>query len=942
MRKIFALFLIPIIAAVAIADPTSHFNIGLFGNGTVGGPSIGWNSDADGAGTGFYRPSANVIGFAINGVDLYRANSTGFHLGAGTGDMRLSVDAGGADTTTTNIADFYANSSFSASGGFVFSARRDNATPTNRYAIINSSDSGGTARYLILNNNGANVGVAMTNPARALDVTGSFGATGAATLGSTLNVTGITTLTAQPILSSLTASLPVFTDASKGLISNTMTGTGSVVMSASPTLTGIIAGANETLSGTLAVTGNVGIGTAATARNLQVAGVTPLLWLNDTTSNLGIAELAASSTEVRLASTTGNAYLPLNFYTNGTKQLAIDTAGVATFTGSLTSTESGNSQFNATPGTTTSVAATTYQNNTSKTLVVGLDSNGGGVSGTAYAALFRSSATSPMLIQTTASQPINLYTNSTVALGLGSDHSLTQTTGTAVTGTCTNSASGTAVTGSGTQFLTEFRIGDTITMNAETRTIATITSDTALTTDAWTGANAGATATRAATPYFYTYPNGNIQTGGTRTTQTQFGAQTIMAVNTSPGTGSTSNLPASIGAISYSGAATAANGNAQLNLVRAHGTEGSMSALLSGDRVGGVIWRGATTSALFGIGARMDATATENWASGSQGMKILFQTVPNTTTTATTALTLDQDQSIVIPKIVGIDGGGVLAGTAINIEGSGAQGGGTSQNGIRIANTADSTVATKGLLVSLTQKASTTVTNAKLIDIEDTTLGASAAITNQIGMFISDLTTGGTLNYGIQSAVTSGTGKANIFASGTADNMLRGNVRIGSTTAPTVALDVTGGINADGAIVFSNASVKMTGITTGTNADTVCLKSDGTLLIQAAACTISKRALKEDIDSVDGDEALRVIMALNPVEFNFRHVGKENSDPNYYHRQAGFIAEEVADVDPSLAVYEADMKTPKSYRENAMISKLVKVVQMQQKRIEKLEKRLGY
>jgi len=52
----------------------------------------------------------------------------------------------------------------------------------------------------------------------------------------TLAVTGVATFTAQPIASSLTASLPVFTDASKGLVSNTMTGTGNVVMSTSPTL----------------------------------------------------------------------------------------------------------------------------------------------------------------------------------------------------------------------------------------------------------------------------------------------------------------------------------------------------------------------------------------------------------------------------------------------------------------------------------------------------------------------------------------------------------------------------------------------------------------------------------------------------------------------------------------------------------------------------------
>jgi hypothetical protein len=57
-----------------------------------------------------------------------------------------------------------------------------------------------------------------------------------ASLSGTLGVTGVATLTAQPILSSLTASQAVFTDGSKGLVSNAITGTGNVVMSTSPTL----------------------------------------------------------------------------------------------------------------------------------------------------------------------------------------------------------------------------------------------------------------------------------------------------------------------------------------------------------------------------------------------------------------------------------------------------------------------------------------------------------------------------------------------------------------------------------------------------------------------------------------------------------------------------------------------------------------------------------
>jgi len=84
---------------------------------------------------------------------------------------------------------------------------------------------------------------------------------GALTVGTTLAVTGVATLTAQPILSSLTASLPVFSDASKGLVSNAMSGTGSVMMSASPTTTGTLTAAAINASGLVAMAGAATVGT---------------------------------------------------------------------------------------------------------------------------------------------------------------------------------------------------------------------------------------------------------------------------------------------------------------------------------------------------------------------------------------------------------------------------------------------------------------------------------------------------------------------------------------------------------------------------------------------------------------------------------------------------------------------------------------------------------
>ena len=58
-------------------------------------------------------------------------------------------------------------------------------------------------------------------------------------------------------LSGLTASQAIFTDASKNLVSNAITGSGNVVMSASPTLTGTITAAAANLSGALGANGGI-------------------------------------------------------------------------------------------------------------------------------------------------------------------------------------------------------------------------------------------------------------------------------------------------------------------------------------------------------------------------------------------------------------------------------------------------------------------------------------------------------------------------------------------------------------------------------------------------------------------------------------------------------------------------------------------------------------
>jgi hypothetical protein len=122
-------------------------------------------------------------------------------------------------------------------------------------------------------------------------------------VGGTMGVTGIATLTAQPILSSLTASQATFTDGSKGLVSNAITGTGNVVMSASPTLTGTIGAAALTLSGSLSVGGATTLTGGLNTPLVVAQGGTGL----DTLTANGILLGAGTSDVTLLApSTSGN------------------------------------------------------------------------------------------------------------------------------------------------------------------------------------------------------------------------------------------------------------------------------------------------------------------------------------------------------------------------------------------------------------------------------------------------------------------------------------------------------------------------------------------------------------------------------------------------------------------------------------------------------------
>jgi len=170
------------------------------------------------------------------------------------------------------------------------------------------------------------IGVANASPTRTLDVTGTFGASGASTLGGALTYGGVT-------------------------LSNAVTGTGNMVLSASPTLTGTLTGAQSSWSGGLTFTGagtnhhqiiydDTGYIYAGNAKAFTIAmnGVGNMLAF-DTSRNATFSgtltgaaatfssTLGVTGASITLAPASGNSYIYSSRATQSTGQVAFQLSG---------------------------------------------------------------------------------------------------------------------------------------------------------------------------------------------------------------------------------------------------------------------------------------------------------------------------------------------------------------------------------------------------------------------------------------------------------------------------------------------------------------------------------------------------------------------------------------------------------------------------------------
>jgi len=177
---------------------------------------------------------------SYNGSGTFNINTTGQPVVAGT-----VISSSAFNALTTDLAT-----------GLTTAITKDGQTTTT--ARITFAQ--GVTSSLVTDSSSVSTGSIITGGgvgiAKALYVGTTANVAGAVTLG------GIATFSAQPIFSSLTASSAVATDASKGLVSVTNTGTGNNVLATSPTIT------TPTISSLSSA--------AATALTLQSAGTTAI------------------------------------------------------------------------------------------------------------------------------------------------------------------------------------------------------------------------------------------------------------------------------------------------------------------------------------------------------------------------------------------------------------------------------------------------------------------------------------------------------------------------------------------------------------------------------------------------------------------------------------------------------------------------------------------
>ena len=141
-------------------------------------------------------------------------------------------------------------------------------------------------------------------------------------------------------------------------------------------------------------------------------------------------------------------------------------------------------------------------------------------------------------------------------------------------------------------------------------------------------------------------------------------------------------------------------------------------------------------------------------------------------------------------------------------------------------------------------------------------------------------------------------------------------------------------------IIEINGNVYMGGLATSSSAQTsyICLTS-GQLIAVAVAqnCATSSANFKHDIKDFKGS-ALSLVKQMRPRTFVY-NPGDLRPELQDSSMHLGFIAEEVAKVNPAFAQYD-DKGKPHGLQDDAILATAIKAIQEMQAEIDELKKEL--
>lgn len=170
--------------------------------------------------------------------------------------------------------------------------------------------------------------------------------------------------------------------------------------------------------------------------------------------------------------------------------------------------------------------------------------------------------------------------------------------------------------------------------------------------------------------------------------------------------------------------------------------------------------------------------------------------------------------------LAGSLGIGTTALTAINVNVGKTITGGTVANGISQSGAVQSdvtSVVNSFNSVATTQASAFTLANYYHYNTFQSTIGAGSAITNQYGFAVNSNLTGATNNYGFYGNISSGTGRWNLYMTGTAQNYLAGDTGIGTTTLGTSTALTIGGTETAASAIARGQLVNTTLVASANN-----------------------------------------------------------------------------------------------------------------------------